>query len=137
MFSRILFIVGEKPEDKHFVMELAKVHGSAVLLGALIAADSPEKERAEGTTHKKVLLEDRERLSWQRLYRLEEEFKAGGIRSSVTAQKGTMADVETLAHNTHSDLIIISASSLADSNYRLPDEFIPHLPCPIVVIPSA
>jgi hypothetical protein len=137
MFSRILFIVGEKPEDKYVVMELAKAHGSAVLLGALVAADSPEKERAEGTTHKKVLLEDRERQSWQRLYRLEEEFKAVGIRSSVTVQRGAMADVEALAHNTHSDLIVISASSLADTNYRLPDEFIPHLPCPIIVLPSA
>jgi hypothetical protein len=137
MFSRILYIVGEKPEERHFVMELAKAHDSAVLLGALIAAQNPEKERAEGTTHKRVLLEDRERQSWLRLYKLEEEFKAAGIRSSVVAQRGAMVDVETLAHNTHADLIIISASSLADSNYRLPDEFIPQLPCPIIVLPNA
>jgi hypothetical protein len=137
VFNRILFILSEKPEDKHFVMELAKTHGSSVLLAALISGENPEVEKTEGATHRRVLMEDRERKSWQRLYRLEEEFKAAGIRSSVTAQQGTTADVETMAHNTHSDLIVVGASSLADANYRLPDEFIPHLPCPIIVIPSA
>jgi hypothetical protein len=137
MFQRILYIVSEKPEDKYLVMELAKAHGSTVLLSALITAENPEKERAEGTTHRRVLLEDRERKFWQYLYRLEEEFKAAGIKSSVMAQEGSVADVETLAHNTRCDLIILGASSLADTNYRLPDEFIPHLPCPILVIPSA
>jgi hypothetical protein len=38
-----------------------------------------------------------------------------------------------VAHNTGSDLIILSASSLATSNYRLPDEFIASLPCPIII----
>jgi nucleotide-binding universal stress UspA family protein len=137
MFSRILFIISEKPEDKHFVIELAKRHESAVLIGALITADNQENEKAEGATHRRVLLEDRERKSWQRLYRLEEEFKAAGITSSVLAQRGTPTDIETLAHNTRADLIVIGASSLADSNYRLPDEFIPHLPCPIIVLPTA
>jgi hypothetical protein len=137
VFQRILYIVGEKPDEKFLVLEMAKTHGSEVLLGALIAAQNPEKERVEGTTHRRVLLEDRERQSWQRLYRLEEEFKIAGIRSSVMAQRGTVADIEALAHNTHSDLIVISASCLADSNYRLPDEFIPHLPCPILILPSA
>jgi hypothetical protein len=137
MFQRILYIVSEKPEDKYLVMELAKLHGSAVLLSALISSASPETERTEGTTHRRVLLEDRERKSWQYLYRLEEEFKTSGIKASVMAQKGAVADVETLAHNTRCDLIVIGASSLADTNYRLPDEFIPHLPCPILVIPTA
>lgn len=137
MFSRILYIVGEKPEERFFVIELAKTHGSSVLLAALITGENPERDKTEGATHRRVLLEDRERKSWQYLYRLEEQFKAEGIKSSVMAQKGTIADIETLAHNTHSDLIIISASSLADHNYRLPDEFIPNLPCPIVILHSA
>jgi hypothetical protein len=137
MFQQILYVVGDKPEDKYFVMELAKTHGSTVLLAALITAENAEKERSEGTTHRKVLLEDRERKSWHYLYRLEEEFKTAGIKSSVMAQEGSVADVETLAHNTHCELIVIGASSLADTNYRLPDEFIPHLPCPILVIPMA
>jgi len=137
MFQRILYIVSEKPEDKYMVMELAKAHGSAVLLSALISAASPEAERAEGTTHRRVLLEDRERKSWQYLYRLEDEFKIAGIKASVMAQEGAVADIETLAHNTRCDLIVLGASSLADTNYRLPDEFIPNLPCPIVLLPSA
>jgi hypothetical protein len=137
MFQRILYVVSEKPEDKYVVMELARAHGSTVLLTALISAENPEKERAEGTTHRRVLLEDRERKSWHYLYRLEEEFKAAGIKSSVMAQEGAVADVETLAHNTRCDLIVVGASSLADTNYRLPDEFIPNLPCPILVLPSA
>jgi hypothetical protein len=137
LFQRILYIVSEKAEDKYVVMELAKTHGSAVLLTALISADNAEAERAEGTTHRRVLLEDRERKSWRYLYRLEEEFKTAGIMASVMAQKGAVADVETLAHNTRCDLIVLGASSLADTNYRLPDEFIPHLPCPILVIPTA
>ena len=136
MFQRILYIVSEKPDDKYVVMELARAHGSAVLLTALISAEDPEKERTEGTTHRRVLLEDRERKSWQYLYRLEEEFKAAGIKSSVMSQDGSVADIETLAHNTRSDLIVLGASSLANSNYRLPDEFIPHLPCPIIILPS-
>jgi hypothetical protein len=137
MFQRILYIVSDKPEDKYIVMELAKAHGSAVLLGALITMENAEKERTEGATHRRVLLEDRERKYWHYLYRLEEEFKAAGITSSVMAQGGSVADVETLAHNTRCDLIVLGASSLADTNYRLPDEFIPHLPCPIIVLPTA
>jgi hypothetical protein len=137
MYGRILYIVSEKAEDRFAVIELARAHGSSVLLTALVTAQTVEAQQSEGATHQRVLLEDRERESWRRLYRLEEEFKANGIKSSVMAQKGSVADIETLAHNTHSDLIVIGASSLADSNYRLPDEFIPHLPCPIMILPTA
>jgi hypothetical protein len=137
MFNRILYIIGERPEDRQFVLELARTHASSVLLFALVTAEIPELQQTEGATHRRVLLEDRERKSWQRLYRLEGEFKAAGVKCSVMAQQGVVADVETLAHNTRCDLIVIGASSLADANYRLPDEFIPHLPCPIVILPTA
>ncbi len=133
MFQRILYIVSEKQEEKHLVKDLARAHDSAVLLGAMLAIGSGHEVSTEGKTRRRVLREEHERRSWHNLYRLEEEFKAEGIRASVIAREGDVEDIQTLAHNTGSDLIVLSASSLAGTNYRLPDEFIPGLPCPIII----
>jgi len=68
---------------------------------------------------------------------LEEEFKADGIKASVMAREGDVDDIQAVAHNTGSDLIVLSSSSLAGDNYQLPDEFIPSLPCPIIITNAA
>lgn len=134
MFKKILYIVSEKQEEKHLVMDIARAADSTVLLSALFAIGCGHEVSTEGGTRKKVVREDRERKCWHDLYKLEEEFKAAGIKSSVMAREGDVDDIHTLAHNTGSDLIVLSASSLAGLNYRLPDEFIPGLPCPILVV---
>ncbi len=134
MFNKILYIVSDNQEEKHLVMDLAlKVDGS-VLLSALFAIGCGTSVRTEGRTHDRVVREDRERKCWHDLYRLEEEFKTAGIRSSVMAREGGVSDIQTLAHNTGSDVIILSAASLAATNYRLPDEFLASLPCPIIIV---
>ena len=132
MFKKILYIVSDSQEEKHLVMEIARCGDCAVLLSALLALGCDL--RTEGKTRGRVVREDRERKCWHDLYRLEEEFKAAGIRSSVMAREGGISDIQTLAHNTGSDLIVLSASSLALAGYRLPDEFIASLPCPILLV---
>jgi hypothetical protein len=134
MFERILFVVSDKADDKRFVLELAQRHSSMVVLMALVGTETPEKQRSAGATHKRVLREDRERKGWQTLYHLEEEFKAAGVRASVMVHVGTVADIDTVGHNTRADIIVLPASLVADTNYHLPDEFIPQLPCPIVIL---
>lgn len=133
MFNKILYVVSEKQEEKHMVMELARAHHSAVLLSAMLAIGCGHEVSKEGATRRRVLREDHERKSWQDLYRLEEEFKAAGIKASVMAREGDVDDIQAVAHNSGSDLIILSSSSLAGDNYRLPDEFIAELPCPIII----
>jgi hypothetical protein len=136
MFKKILYIVSESQEEKHLVMDLARSGDSAVVLGALFAIGCGTLARTEGRTHERVTKEDRERQCWHDLYELEEGFKAAGIKSTVMAREGGVADIRTLAHNTGSDLIVLSASSLAGTNYRLPDEFLASLPCPIIIVNS-
>ncbi len=134
MFKKILYIVSEKREEKHLVMDLARAGDSTVLLSALFAIGCGHEVTTEGATRRRVVREDRERKCWHDLYRLEEEFKAAGIKSTVMAREGDVDDILTLAHNTGSDLVVLSAASLAGSNYRLPDEFIAGLPCPILLV---
>uniref|UniRef100_A0A7C4GH03 NADH:quinone oxidoreductase/Mrp antiporter transmembrane domain-containing protein n=1 Tax=candidate division WOR-3 bacterium TaxID=2052148 RepID=A0A7C4GH03_UNCW3 len=126
-----------------FVSELTIVAGSfkggaawagAVMLAALLLVGCGHEVSAEGATRRRVLREDRERSCWQALYRLEEEFKASGIKASVMAREGDVDDIHTLANNINADLIVLHASSLAGANYRLPDEFIASLPCPIFIV---
>ena len=133
MFSKILYIVSEKQEEKAIVKELARAHGSNVLLSAMLAIGCGHEVSTEGATRRRVLREEHERKSWQDLYRLEEEFKAEGIKASVMAREGDVDDIHALAHNTNSDLIVLSATSLAGCGFRLPDEFIAGLPCPIII----
>lgn len=132
MFKKILYIVSDSQEEKHLVMDIARSGDCAVLLSALLALGCDL--RTEGKTRGRVVREERERKCWHALYQLEEEFKAAGIRSSVMAREGGVDDIQTLAHNTGSDLIVLSASSLALAGYRLPDEFIASLPCPILLV---
>ncbi|MBM3315687.1 universal stress protein [candidate division WOR-3 bacterium] len=133
MFKRILYVVSEKQEEKHVVVDLAKAGDSAVLLSGLLGLCHLDEVNTEGATRRRVLLEEEERKCWRDLYRLEEEFKSAGIKASVMAHEGDIEDIQALARNTNSDLIVISAASLAGSNYRLPDEFIAGLPCPIII----
>jgi hypothetical protein len=132
MFERILYIVSEKQEDKRFVMELARQHKSAVLLSGVMSRECRQIS-TDGHTRTKVVNEETERQCWQDLYSLEEEFKAAGIKSSVMAQEGKMDNILGLANSSHCDLIVLSSSNLSDSGYRMPDELIPNLPCPLIV----
>ncbi len=137
MFKKILYIVSDSQEEKHLVMDLARTVDGDVLLSALFAIGCEGVGRTEGRTRERVVREDRERKCWHGLYSLEEEFKAAGIRSSVMAREGGIDDIQTLAHNTNSDLIVLSTASLAGSGFRLPDEFLASLPCPIIIVNQA
>lgn len=133
MFEKILYIVSEKQEEKNFVMELARKHGSTVLLSGIMTGEYRQEVRTDGQTRRNVLREDEERKSWQGLYRLEEEFKSSGIKSSVIAQEGDLDHLQLLASSTRCDLIVLAASNLADKDYKLPEELLPNLPCPLVI----
>jgi len=133
MFEKILYIVGEKQEDKRFVMELAKKHDSTVLLSAILHPDCHIQLKTDSSTRAKVLKEEQERRCWQDVYEMEEEFKAADIKSSVIAQEGNVESIQSLATSTHCDLIVLAASNLEDADYRLPEELIPNLPCPLIV----
>jgi len=133
MFERILYIVSEKQEDKHFVLELAHKHDSTVLLSAIMVPESQLQVKTDSSTRARVVKEDQERRCWQDIYALEEEFKAAGIKSSVIAQEGSVERIQQLASAAHCDLIVLAAGNLTDSDYRLPEELIPSLPCPLII----
>lgn len=130
MFERILYVVSEKQEDKSFVLEMARKNQSTVLLSGIMAR---QEVTTEGETRRKVVREEKERRSWHDIYRLEEEFKSSGIKSSVIAQEGDISSLQLLASTTHCDLIVLAASNLADKDYKLPEELLPNLPCPLVI----
>ena len=133
MFEKILYIVSEKQDDKQFVMDLAKKHGSTVLLSAILHPESSLHLKTDSSTRARVLKEEQERKSWQDIYKLEEEFKAAGIRSSVMAQEGSIETIQLLATSTQCDLIVLAAGNLRDEDYRLPDDLIPNLSCPLII----
>ena len=130
MFEKILYVVSEKQEDKSFVLEMARKNQSTVLLSGIMAR---QEVTTEGETRRKVVREEKERRSWHDIYRLEEEFKSSGIKSSVIAQEGDISSLQLLASTTHCDLIVLAASNLADKDYKLPEELLPNLPCPLVI----
>ena len=136
MFKKILYIVSEKHEDKDFMLKLAKQHNSTVLLSGMLATKSRQQAKTEGPTRTKALREDQERKEWQDIYRLEEELKSAGVRSSVIAQEGSIDNIQMLATTTQCDLIILAASSLEDDDYKLPEDLLPNLPCPLIITNS-
>ncbi len=136
MFKRILYIISEKREEKHLVMELARQDDATVLLTALNPVNPCPPPLTEGKTRQVVRQEDYERQCWQDIYRLEDELKKSGIKASVVAQLGTIDNLQSLAHNTQCDVIILPVSVLVDHNFRLPDELLPNLPCPLLMLPS-
>ncbi|MEO0070985.1 MAG: hypothetical protein ABIK39_02740 [candidate division WOR-3 bacterium] len=137
MFERILYIISEKQEEKHTVMEFARRHQSTVLLTAVSPVSPCPPPLQEGETRQAVRQEEHERRCWQDIYRLEDEFKKSGIKSSVVAQLGTIDNIRFLANSTHCDLIILPTSVLAEHDYRLPEELLPNLPCPIFFLPGS
>lgn len=136
MFERILYIISEKQEEKHLVLELAKIHTSTLLLSAMTPIGTCPPPLTEGKTRQAVRQEDYERHCWQNIYRLEDEFKKAGIKASVAAQLGTIDNLQSLATSTRCDLIILPTNVLAEHDYRLPEELLANLPCHVILIPS-
>jgi hypothetical protein len=132
MFERILCIVSEKQENKRFVMDLARANDSSLLLSGVMSRNRRQVS-TDGYTRNEVTRESTERKCWQDLYRLEEEFKRAGIKATVVAQQGGIENLRTLANSTHCSLILVSAHALADDDFRLPDDLIPNLPCPLLI----
>ncbi len=137
MFKRILYLVSEKQEEKSFVMNLARLHQSTVFLAGLISSERRQDGHSEGASRVRALREERERKSWHDLYHLEEELKSSGIKSTVIAQQGNIDTIQLLASTTHCDLILLSASSLLEHDYKLPEELLPNLPCPLILTQSS
>lgn len=135
MFERILYIISEKQEEKHLVLELVQRHNSTLLLSALTPVGICPPPLTEGKTRQAVRQEDHERRCWQDIYRLEDEFKKAGIKASVVAQLGTLDNLQSLATSTRCDLIILPTNVLTDHDYRLPEELLANLPCQVLLLP--
>ncbi len=136
MFERILYIISEKQEEKHQVLTLVQKQQSTVLITAINPVANCPPSRTEGTTRQVVRIENYERRCWQNIYRLEEEFKQAGVKASVVAQLSTIDNIQFLASTTHCDLVILPISILADHDYQLPEELLPNLPCPLLLMPN-
>jgi hypothetical protein len=134
MFERILYIISEKQEEKETVLNFARHHNSTVLISGISPIDGCPPPRTEGATRQAVRAEDYERRCWQSIYRVEEEFKQSGVRASVVAHLTTIDNLQFLASSTRCDLIILPVTILADHDYRLPEELLPNLPCPLLLI---
>ncbi|OYD16677.1 hypothetical protein CH330_02135 [candidate division WOR-3 bacterium JGI_Cruoil_03_51_56] len=135
MFEKILYLVSEKQEDKEFVMKLARQHNSTVLLSGILHPEH-RQVKTRSSTRDKMLHEDQERKEWHDIYRLEEKLKSAGVRSSVIAQEGSIDNIQMLATTTQCDLIILAASNLEDDDYKLPEDLLPNLPCPLIITNS-
>lgn len=136
MFERILYIISEKQEEKHLVLELARQHQSTVFLSAISPVAACLPPRDEGETRQAVRREEYERRCWQDIYQLEDEFKKSGIKASVVAQLGTIDNIQLLANSTRCDIIILPTSILSDFDYQMPEELLPNLPCPLLLYPN-
>ncbi|MEO0079469.1 MAG: hypothetical protein ABIK44_02170 [candidate division WOR-3 bacterium] len=133
MFQRILYIVSEKMAGKDFVIDLARKYGSTVLLSALAPCEHLQPARTQGETRKESVREKEERKSWHKIYELEDEFKSQGIKASVVCQEGGLEKLQLLANTTRCDLLVLAADNLADHDYKLPEELLPNLPCPLII----
>ncbi|MEO0080862.1 MAG: hypothetical protein ABIL25_01050 [candidate division WOR-3 bacterium] len=136
MFEKILYIASEKQDEKGFVMDLARKHNSTVLLSAVMLPGHKSTLPTESRTRPDVRREEQERRCWQDLYSLEQEFKSVGIKSSVVVQEGDVGQLRSLVTSTHCDLVVLASGNLAERNYRLPEELLASLPCPLIITQS-
>lgn len=136
MFERILYIISEKQEEKHFVLDLVQKHSSTLLLSALTPVGKCLPPLTEGQTRQAQRQEDYERRCWRDIYRLEDEFKKSGVKASVVAHLGNLDNLQFLANSTRCDLVILPTSVLADHDYHLPEELLANLPCQVLLFSS-
>lgn len=137
MFEKILYIISEKQEEKHLIIDFARQHRSTVLLTAVTPVTTCPSPLSEGETRQKVRKEEHEHRCWQDIYRVEDEFKKAGVKASVIAQLGTIDSIQLLANSTHCDLLVIPTSILAEHDYRLPEELLANIPCPLFFVPGS
>lgn len=135
MFTRIIYIISEKQDEKNTVLKIARQYDCAIYLTALSRTDQCPPPLTEGRTRRDTLQELHERRCWQDIYRLEEEFKRNGVKASVISQLVTISNIHSLASSTQADLIILPVSVLGDFDYKLPEDTLINISCPILLIP--
>jgi len=78
--------------------------------------------------------EESESKAWQELYQLESDFKKSGVEVSLFLEEASILELESFLRSIKTDLLILPVEHLRYYNYKLTEEFLTDLPCPVLLV---
>ena len=147
MFKKIVYLVSTKPELNTLALNLAKQCGfrpieskpdrviaSRLILLALIEPKHVVQIVQDTSRKEFDVREELESKAWRELYQLEHEFKESGAEVAVAVDENSPLEIQPFLRSINADLLILQVERISAYNYKLPEEFLSDLPCPVLLI---
>lgn len=147
MFKKIVFLISTKPELNTLALNLAKQCGikpieskpgpviaSRLILLALIEPKQVLQIVQSSSRKESDVREELESKAWRELYQLEHEFKESGAEVAVAVDENSLFEIQPFLRSINADLLILPVERIGSYNYKVPDEFLSDLPCPVLLI---
>ena len=134
MFKKIVLLTSKKKDANNLALTLAKQQHSRLIIMALI---EPKQiiQMAQGRGRKEVdVREELESKAWQELYQLESDFKKSEVEVSLSLEETSIFELPAFLRSIKTELFILPVEHLRLYNYKLTEEFLTDLPCPVLLI---
>ncbi|MDH5185671.1 MAG: hypothetical protein OEZ20_06505 [candidate division WOR-3 bacterium] len=134
MFKKIVLLTSKKKEGNDLALELASQQHSRLIVMALIEPKQIVR-MVQGRGRKEDdVREELESKAWQELYQLESDFKKSGVEVSLFLEEASILELESFLRSIKTDLLILPVEHLRYYNYKLTEEFLTDLPCPVLLV---
>jgi hypothetical protein len=134
MFKKIVFLTSANREVNSLVLDLAKQPQSRLVLLALIEPKSITQISQTSGRKESAVREELENIAWQEIYHLENDFKKFGVKVTLFLKETSLFDIQSFLRSTKADLFILPVARLKNHNYKLTEEFITELSCPVLLV---
>lgn len=134
MFKKIVLLTSKKKDAINLALELAKQQHSRLIVMALI---EPRQiiQMVQGRGRKEEdVREELESNAWQELYQLESDLKKSEVEVSLSLEETSIFELPLFLRSIKTDLLIMPVEHLRYYNYKLTEEFLTDLPCPVLLI---
>jgi hypothetical protein len=134
MFKKIVLLTSKKRDANNLALELAKQQHSRLIVMALI---EPRQimQMVQGRGRKEDdVREELESKAWQELYQLESDFKKSDVEVSLSLEETSIFELPLFLRSIKTELLILPVEHLSYYNYKLTEEFLTDLPCPVLLV---
>lgn len=134
MFKKIVLLTSKKKEVNNLALELARQHHSRLIVMALIEPKQIVQMAQNRDRKEEDVREELESKAWQELYQLESDFTKSGVEVSLSLEETSIIELQFFLRSIKADLLILPVEHLRYYNYKLNEEFLTDLPCPVLLI---
>lgn len=134
MFKKIVLLTSKKKEGNDLALELtSQQHGRLIVMALIEPKQIVQMVQGRGRKEDNVR-EELESKAWQELYQLESDFKKSGVEVSIFLEEASILELESFLRSIKTDLLILPVEHLRYYNYKLTEEFLTDLPCPVLLV---